>query len=250
MIKTYLTIALLGIVSICTAQKIGTVTYKEVQKIEIQIDGLSEEMASMIPKERTTNSVLSFNEKYGFMTTLKSKNENQNIEQEVDGARFVIRRDEPENKTFFDLNNNKCFDQREFMGKKFLIESDLKTHTWKITGQQKEIAGYPCLEAELTNSETKNKVMAWFCPSLPVSIGPLALGNLPGLILAVNINNGESLITAEKIELGSIDEKVLVKPTEGKKVSKKEFREIVDAKRKEMQEENGGEGNVVIKIRN
>ncbi len=243
-------LCLLGTVVFAQAQKTGTITYKEVQKIEIQIDGLSEEMAAMIPRERTVKSTLIFNEKSALMKTIKSKNENQNIEQEVDGQRVVIRRDEPDNKTFFDLSSNKCFDQREFMGKKFLIESDLKSHTWKMTGNQKEIAGYPCMEAELTNSESKNKVSAWFCPSLPVSIGPLALGNLPGLILAVVVNNGESTITAEKIELSGIDEKELIKPTEGKKVSKKEFLEIVDAKRKEMQEENGGEGNVVIKIRN
>lgn len=246
--KTSILVMLLAVSSSLFAQQSGIVTYKETTKMDIKVEGISEEMASMFPKERSIKSELKFNDKLALIKNLKAV-ENQNIDQEMNGARIVIRGDEPDNRTYFDLVTNKIIDQKEFMERKFLIESDLKSQTWKITGQQKEVLGYACLEAELTNSESKNKVKAWFCPSIPVSIGPMALGNLPGLILAVDINDGKTTITAEKVEFVQVEEKEFVKPKEGKKVSKKEFNEIVEAKRKEMQEQYGGDGNVIIKVR-
>ncbi len=249
--KTYLLLNLLAISSLLFAQNSGTVTYKETTKLEIKFDGVTEEMAAMVPKEKKLSSKLTFTEKNALIKTIKEPNPNNNIEHQSEGARFVIKTDEPDNKTYFDLTNMKCIDQKEFMSKKFLIESDLKTLTWKITGEQKEILGYTCIEALLTNPTKKeDKVKAWFCPALPYSIGPMALGNLPGLILAVDINEGTTVITAQNIELKEIDLKEISKPNEGKKVSKKEFNEIVEIKRKEMQEQYGGEGNVIIKIRN
>lgn len=248
--KTYLLLSLLAFSNILLAQSSGTVQYKETTKVEIKVDGISEEMAAMIPKERSIKHELLFNEKNALLKVIKDE-KSQDINHQTEGAKIVIKREEPDNKTYYDLNTMKCSDQKEFMGKKFLIESDLKSHTWKITGAQKEILGYACMEAELINPENKtDKIKVWFCPSLPYSIGPMALGNLPGLILVVDVNEGTTVINAEKIELGTINEKSIIKPNEGKKVSKKEFAEIVEMKRKEMQEQYGGDGNVIIKIRN
>jgi GLPGLI family protein len=249
--KTYLLICMLCISSVLFAQKKGTIVYKETTKMDIKVDGISDEMLAMLPKERTLQYQLLFTESKAFIKTMNDPTKNQNIDHQAEGNRIVIKTDEPDNKTYFDLTNQKCFDQKEFMGKVFLIESDLKTQSWKISGEQKEILGYACFEAILNNpDDPKNKVSAWFCPALPGGIGPLALGNLPGIILEININDGATKITAQKIELDMLDEKEMVKPSQGKKVSKKEFNEIVEAKRKEMQEQYGGEGNVIIKIRN
>lgn len=249
--KIYVIVGLLAFSNVLMAQNSGEIMYKESTKIELKIDGMSEEMAAMIPKERSVLSKLVFNNKTALIKSIKEPLKNNNIEHQSEGARMVIKTDEPDQKTFYDLENMKCVDQKEFMSKKFLIESDLKNLNWKITGEQKEILGYACLEAILTNPENKdNVVKAWFCPTLPYSIGPMALGNLPGLILEVDINNGQSKIIAQKISLKEIDAKEIYKPSEGKKVSKKEFNEIVEIKRKEMEEQYGGEGNVIIKIRN
>lgn len=246
--KTLLILSTLAICKVLSAQTTGTITYLETSKIEIHVDGISEEMQAMLPKERTVKSELKFNQKNALVKNLKS-NENSDIDQDINGARVVIKQSEPDNKTFFDLTANKIIDQKEFMERVFLIESDLKSQTWKITGQQKEILGYACLEAELTNSITKNKIKAWFCPTISVPVGPMALGNLPGIILAVDINDGKTSIVAQKIDLSAVNENELIKPKDGKKVSKKEFNEIVEAKQKEMKEQYGGEGNVIIKVR-
>ena len=155
--KILFSILVLGISTLAFAQKKATVHYTETMKLEIKVDGMSDEMLANLPKEETQKKILSFNESAAIFKNLTSQ-EPTNIEREQDGARFVIRRDIPDNKTYIDLKSMKCYDQKEFMTKKFLIESDLKDLKWKMTGNQKEILGYACQEAELINSFNNNKV--------------------------------------------------------------------------------------------
>ena len=56
-------------------------------------------------------------------------------------------------------------------------------------------------------------------------------------------------MTATHVDLSTVDSKELSKPKEGKKMSKPEFRKMVAEKQKEMQEENGGGNNVIIRIK-
>jgi GLPGLI family protein len=71
---------------------------------------------------------------------------------------------------------------------------------------------------------------------------------LPGMVLEVNINNGEQVITALSIDK-QVETALIVKPKDGKKVTDEEFNKIVEEKLKEMGVE-GGRPGVVIKIEN
>jgi GLPGLI family protein len=77
---------------------------------------------------------------------------------------------------------------------------------------------------------------------IPVSTGPDDFFGLPGLILHVDINEGERLITAQGIDLKTLDENEIVRPTEGKKISSDDFAELRDKKMEEMKQERGGKG--------
>ncbi len=59
-------------------------------------------------------------------------------------------------------------------------------------------------------------------------------------MLEVNIDNGSQVFTAKAINLDAPEKEILKKPKEGKKVTQKEFDEIVAAKLKEMGVEYGG----------
>jgi GLPGLI family protein len=122
----------------------------------------------------------------------------------------------------------------------FLIEGSMETSPWKLTGNEKAILGYTCQEAVMEKDSIKT--VAWFTPAIPVAAGPANYNNLPGLVLEVNYNDGKRVITAV-----SVDEKVdvanLVKPKEGKKVTKEEFQKIMDEKMKEMGIERGEGGH-------
>jgi GLPGLI family protein len=179
-----------------------------------------------------------------------AKNDGGMMEEEDggDGEHVRIQMDAPDNRTYCDLKNNTRIDQRDFMQRKFLVESDLKTSDWKLTGEQKMILNYPCQEA--TRQDSTRKITAWFTPAIPVSSGPSTFCGLPGLVLAVNINDGDQTLTATSVNLGEVDASKIVKPKDGKKVTEAEFDKIRDEKMKEMGIQPGSGNNVIIRIEN
>lgn len=61
---------------------------------------------------------------------------------------------------------------------------------WQITSESKTIDNFLCYKAigfeTITNKKVgrvKKVIIAWFCPEIPYSYGPLHFGGLPGLIL-------------------------------------------------------------------
>ena len=101
------------------------------------------------------------------------------------------------------------------------------------------------------NDKEEKEVVAWFTPVLAVSAGPASFGNLPGLVLEVNIDEGQQVFIAKSIEFMELDKEILKKPTKGKEVTEEEYHAIVEEKMKEMGVEGeGGSGHaVVVKIR-
>jgi GLPGLI family protein len=131
-------------------------------------------------------------------------------------------------------------DEREFMTKMFLINGVAAPFTWKIADGQKTILNFMCMKA--TYQDSTGSYVAWFTPQILVSNGPAEYGGLPGMILQVDVNAGERIITAKEVVAEEIDKALLEKPTKGKQVTQEEFHEIVVEKQKEMREMNGGGG--------
>lgn len=145
-----------------------------------------------------------------------------------------------ENEVYRDLNSGEMVEYADFMGKKFLISGE-EQRNWKMTMEQKEIAGYPCMKATSTDSLGTHEV--WFTMSLPVSSGPRSIAGLPGLVLEAQMANARFNIKAESIELRPLTaEEPLTKPDKGKPVTREEYRTIVKEKMKEMQQNGGGPG--------
>lgn len=82
-----------------------------------------------------------------------------------------------------------------------------KTSGWILTTETKEINGYLCYKATNVNKVVntvktfEHPVIAWYCPKLPYSYGPNGYGNLPGLILELQVRN--VVFGAKKIDLDS-----------------------------------------------
>ncbi len=131
------------------------------------------------------------------------------------------------------------------MTRVFLIESEIKQGEWKMTGEQKVILDYPCMQAVQENEEGE-KTIAWFTPSIPVATGPSNFIGLPGLVLQVELMDGDHTLTALSVDLGEIDKKLLVKPKKGKKVTQEKFDKIVAEKIEEMGGEHGGSGTSIM----
>lgn len=169
----------------------------------------------------------------------------------TEGSGMMIKMYQPDNKTYIDLTNKKVIEQKEFMSRVFLIESELEPEKWKMTGEQKKILDYACQEA--IREVDGQDVHAWFTPQIAVAAGPGKYCSLPGLVLAVEMNEGDMKLEAIGIELKPVDKSVLKKPTKGKKVTHDEYQAIVAEKMKEMGVDEDGSGGgsghaVVIRI--
>jgi len=239
-------IVLLGQATVMGQPTSGTVVFEEKAKIEIKLEGEAAAMyADMLPKERISKRILEFSPEASLF-----RNAPQPVNDEMPGyfhaeGGMQIRIGESENKVFIDLKEGKIIEQRDFMTRLFLIEGDLPKTEWKITGNQKMILDYPCMEA--TSSDEKGVVTkVWFTPSIPVQSGPAKYCNLPGLVLEVDVKNGDQLFTAQSVDFPPPGAESLKKPKDGKKVTEEEFRKIVAEKMKEMGVEGDGSGGTRI----
>lgn len=131
---------------------------------------------------------------------------------------------------------------RDFEGKKYLIKGEIEQTPWKITGLSREIAGYPCMQA-IYDDELEGKALtAWFTPSIPVAAGPGIYGQLPGLIIALDVNNGEQVYRPLEIKFEAPDEKDMAEPKKGRDVTDEEFTEMLKVRMEEMRKQREAQG--------
>ena len=251
----------------------GTVIYEQVMKLDIQLEGDASQFAHALPKERKTQKILRYTSSAALFENHAAEDPE---EMAAAGGEVMIKMQEPDHKLFFDLEEGRTIEQKDFMSRVFLIEKESGTRKWKMTGQQKKILGYTCFEATSLEGEdpalsTKEEdpatgtkeddpatgdrtmIHAWFAPGIGISAGPGDYAGLPGLVLEVVRDQGDFRITALSVERGEVDSKLMKKPTKGKKVTQEEYQAIVDEKLKEMGVEGGAGGggttaNFVIKI--
>jgi GLPGLI family protein len=225
----------------------GSVIYQQTVKLDIQLEGDATQFAHALPKERKSEKILHFTEESAVFENHHVEDVEEAMDMHGEGS-MMIKMIEPDNKLFTDLENKLQIEQKEFMSRVFLIEKDIEKGGWKLTGNQKLILEYACQEA--IAEEEGTMVRAWFTPEISVPLGPGEFGNLPGLVLGVDINDGEQIIEATSVELKPVDVEILKKPRKGKKVTEEEYQVIVEEKMKEMGAEGeGGSGHaVMIKI--
>ena len=116
----------------------------------------------------------------------------------------------------------------ETLGKVYHIKEDLPRTKWKILNEIKEIAGYLCMKAETKNTIKGQTIHAWFTDAIPMSGGPEGYGGLPGMILEIDINNQDAVITATKVVLDQDEVKIpYPKKIKGKKIDRVTYNDMV-----------------------
>jgi GLPGLI family protein len=228
------------------AQQSGTITYTETMKMDIRREGgEQDELSALIPKEQKYDRVLYFTSETSLYQNVKTKKKDEDRTYEEGNQRMMIRMDVPDEQFYLDLAGQTLLQQKDVMGKKFLVESKTNASKWKLTGKQEEILNYPCQQAVM--QEGDQQVLAWFTPAIPVGAGPHKFNSLPGLILKLVMDEGRIVIEANNIDLTSTPKEKIKKPKEGRKMTQEEFRAMMDERMKEMGAD--GDGNVIIKVR-
>ncbi len=227
----------------------GVVQFKESIKLKIEIPKEHRDLMKNMPTSQSFSRSLYFNENESlYKDTPQTEGEGDvTMSHESEGMAFKMVMKRPENTLYTNLNNGSTINAREFFGRNFLVTGLAVDYKWKLTGESKNILGYMCQKAVF--QDTSRTVTAWFTPQIPLSFGPDTYGQLPGLILEVDVNDGERTAVATKIDLKELEKGAIEKPTKGKSVTQDEFKAIEAEKMKEMQQQYGGPGARVI-IRN
>ena len=242
--KTVLAIILLAIAPTAVAQQ-GAVVYEET--VKFQLDLPPEMQNAPIPREITGRKQLLFDGGVSLMKNLPSDEpavEEGESGQGVFRIRMMGNRQDEEIYTDYDQGTR--IEQRDFLGRKFLVSGEAPEPVWRLTDEQSEFLGYACRKALTTRDSLE--VEAWFTPEIPVPAGPGQYGGLPGLILVLTQEDGQRSFVAKEVTLGEVTG--LEPPGEGKKVTRAEFDKIVDEKMKEMGAERGPGGGIRIRIEN
>jgi len=239
---TFLTIFILQ-AFLCLAQNNqGEVIYEDKRNIHKTLPPEMEEHKDRIPEFRTSKFKLSFNSKEAFYDRIKEEVKDRERTEGrrrrgPRGGRFG-RGAGGSGNTYTEIATGATSAELDVFGKEFLVVGTRDKIEWKMTGEQKQVGDYLTMKA--TYQDSTQNIEAWFTPMIPVAIGPSQFGDLPGLILHMDINEGERTITATDIQLKELAAEAIKKPSKGEKVTTEEFRKIMEEKRKEMEAEFGG----------
>lgn len=229
------------------AQDGGRIIYNQVIKIDIELPPEMESMRDQIPKERSMTRMLLFNESEFLMRDAPEDEDAEEPETRTargGGATMVFsmgRRgaNAVERMLLTSMETGETIEQREFMGRTFLVEGEQPSVRWRLTAEQGEYKGFLTQKAVATLDSTE--IVAWFSPEIPVPVGPEGFSGLPGAILLLDVDGGKTTFTATVIEPETtFAEGEFERPDEGRKVSQEEFDEIVAEKMKEMQAQGRG----------
>lgn len=211
----------------------GSILYEVTLDIHRRIPKEREEMKAMIPQYRTENYRLFFSPSE---TLYKVEvDADSDVAGSQGGMRMMFRT--PKSETYVDKASRERRLLQDFMNKKYLITDTLKIAPWKIGNEQMKILGQLCQMAYYTDdSDTTNiqEITAWFALQMPPFTGPESYGTLPGTVLAVDINNGERVYVARKIEWSDTPPSEIKKIDRGEAIKAADYKEMVRVQTEKM----------------
>ncbi len=105
-----------------------------------------------------------------------------------------------ENTWYFDFTTRKMNMQKQIVGTNFVIEDSIPNIQWKITNENREIAGYNCRKA-VGKIMDDVYVFAFYTDDITISGGPCSINGLPGMILGLTIPRLYTSFIATKVDV-------------------------------------------------
>lgn len=107
-----------------TSSKEGKVVYEDVQKLELNIEGVPAEFLNQMPKERRSKKELLFTEEFSLYQNVEEEETAEDVVMSGGGSMIQMKMMVPDNKLFYDTEKSATIEKREFMTRIFL-----KTHS-------------------------------------------------------------------------------------------------------------------------
>jgi GLPGLI family protein len=126
-----------------------------------------------------------------------------------------MRKSDEENIWYFDFASNKFIMQKDVVGSKFYVSDSIPFIEWRITNENREIAGFNCRKA-VGKIMDSVYVFAFYTDEITIPGGPCSVNGLPGMILGLTIPRMYTSFIATKVMLSGVKEGT-IKPVEAKK---------------------------------
>ncbi|MBC7947487.1 MAG: GLPGLI family protein [Chitinophagaceae bacterium] len=257
--------ALMTVIPGIAQQTEGKVTYERTMVMQIRLnDGhMSEQLQNSLPRSRKDNFDLVFGNNQSVWRIAEKEEDDATSFGDNGGIQIRMVGGGADDVVYTNFENRTRTEQREMFDKKFIINDSIRPMKLKMTSETKTILDHPCMKATTTiigkrstmsmdngNMERKevddtSYIVAWFATDIPVTAGPAEYqGQLPGLILELDVNNGRQVFKA--INYSSKADFALIKAPTGKKhYTQEEFRKERDKMLEEMNKNGNGGGRVM-----
>lgn len=247
-------------------QTAGTVVYKRTVKLQIHFAGMPGGMEQQMPTTRTDKYVLNFGNNQSLWKQADPENsddegpsfggDGMQVRMVIAGSNDVL---------YTNFETDKKVEKRELFDKTFIIDDSISKLKWKMAGESKVILNHTCMKAvteriskrtsvNMDNGKLERKevedtsvIVAWFAMDIPVPAGPSEFqGQLPGLILELDVKNGDQVYTAASIS-EKVDIAIIKEPSGKKRMTQEAFKKERDKMLEEMNKNNQG-GQRIIRM--
>lgn len=238
--------------------KEGRVVYERTFQLPTRMfGGTNPDIAAQLPKSRTDQFELLFGNNQSLWQYLPDASGEGDPNTITAGGGTMVFRFAGNNEiSYCNFEKGKRVDQREIADKNYVVTDSIVKLDWKLTGESKTILNYKAFKATTQRISTRmqmtmengqmkreqvpdtSSVIAWFTTDIPVSGGPGTYqGQLPGLILEVDENNGRTVFKAVEIS-PKVSVSKIKEPRDGKKITAAEFEKerekVMEEMRKNM----------------
>ena len=202
-------------------------------EIQAQIDRM--------PKSRTDQFELLFTPEHSLYQFLPNAAAEEGNNTFAGGGMVIQMRTAGANDVIYTNHNTSTrVEQREMFDKGFVVTDTVAKLQWKLSEETKTILNYTARKATAThivtrprvtmeNGEMKREVVtdtvpvvAWFTTEIPVPTGPNFQGQLPGLILELDVNKGQTVTKAVEFS-PRVSANKIKEPRDGKRITAAEF---------------------------
>lgn len=125
------------------------------------------------------------------------------------------KKSDEENLWYCDYSTSQLNMQKNIAGTNLNIKDTLKKLNWKITNENRVIAGFNCRKAIATIFDSVY-VFAFYTDEIMISGGPCSINGLPGMILGVTIPRLYTSWIATKVMLNDVNDKEIKPKGAGK----------------------------------
>lgn len=212
------------------SQQSGIITYKSFFSVKQATEELKQENRMWYQEEldhemmaQLLRFTLQFNNEASVFTM--SENMISDLENQL-SKRYTVGRFYGNAVFYNDRKKDTLIEQLPYSFATLLRKRKASFIEWNLTTETKEIQGYKCYKATYTyvqkwkGREFLWPVVAWYCPEIPIPLGPTRYSGLPGLILELHEN--EIAYVVEKIDLKTVPTKI-TEPTEGEMLTDEEI---------------------------